>query len=80
MFEETYKANPKKMYSDAVQLQDACNLIAVSNTFIDMLKATNRDTKNPAVVATFFKMFDMMHGLDSSEMYKSLKVCETLKE
>lgn len=76
MFEEEYKKNPKKMYSDAVQVQDACNLIAVSNTFIDMLKATDRNVKNPAVIATFFKMYDMMYGPDTTEMYNALKECE----
>ena len=76
MFEEVYRKNPKKMYSDAVQIQDACNLIAVSNTFIDMLKATDRNVNNMAVVAVFFKMYDMMHGPDTKGMYEALKHCE----
>jgi hypothetical protein len=76
MFEEEYKKNPKKMYSDAVHIQDACNLIAVSNSFIDALKASDRNIKNPAVMAMFFKMYDMMHGPDVPEMYNALKECE----
>lgn len=53
---EKYKKFPDEMNADAYDLQDACNLQAVAQTFMCMARAANFKYDNPAVLITLDKM------------------------
>ena len=51
-----YREFPDEMNADADELQDACNLAAVANTFVCMARACDFKYDNPAVLITLDKM------------------------
>jgi hypothetical protein len=56
-----YKEFPNEANADAWALQDACNLAAVSQTFMCMARACNFKYDNPAVVIILDKMMQLCH-------------------
>ena len=65
---------------DAVMIQDACNPAGVSKTLWDVICAARHagidPRTTPAVLAIFFKLYDMMGAPSEAEMYQALKTCE----
>ena len=53
---QRYKDFPDEANADAWAIQDACNLAAVSQTFMCMARAANFKYDNPAVLVTLDKM------------------------
>lgn len=72
----------KNFVEIAVQIQDACNPIAVTAELREaMMKARYSEVdprKDIAVKAIFFKLYDMMGALTVQEMYEALMQCEKL--
>lgn len=58
---EKYRKFPDEANADAWMLQDACNLAAVSQTFMCMARACDWKYDNPAVVVTLDKMMQLCH-------------------
>lgn len=78
-----YREDPKQMYNDAIRLQDACNPIAITGVLRDMLIATDRDINNPAVIATFDKIADLLgrpHGFGNTDkVFMAFNKCYELR-
>jgi hypothetical protein len=58
---EKYKKFPDEAKADAYDIQDACNLQAVAQTFMCMARACNFNYKDPAVIITLDKMNSLCH-------------------
>ena len=69
-----YKEFPDEANADAWAIQDACNLQAVAQTFMCMVRAVDFKYDNPAVVATLDKMNSLcqMQGTLREERRKKL--------
>jgi hypothetical protein len=71
-----------KFCRDAVMCQDACNEIAIVHLLKDaMIHARDNGTgvrSDPAVIAIFFKVYDMLGSPDEKIMYAALKTCENI--
>jgi hypothetical protein len=74
-----YKDFPDEAYADAWSLQDACNLAAVSRTFMCMARAANFKYDNPAVLVTLDKMNSLCrmqgHIYDTEREMEFAKAC-----
>jgi len=71
----------KNFYEIAVRIQDASNPIAVTGELREaMMSAHHRGNvrKDPAVIAIFFKLYDMLGAPSEKEMYNALLKCEVL--
>jgi hypothetical protein len=65
----------------AVRIQDASNPIAVTGELREAMMAAHHKgnmRKDPAVIAIFFKLYDMLGAPSEKEMYHALKQCETI--
>jgi hypothetical protein len=71
----------KDFYEIAVRIQDASNPIAVTGELREaMMSAHHKGNvrKDPAVIAIFFKLYDMLGAPSEKEMYGALKACEAI--
>ena len=71
----------KNFYEIAVQIQDASNPIAVTGELREAMMAAHHKgnmRKDPAVLAIFFKLYDMLGAPSTKEMYGALKACEAI--
>jgi hypothetical protein len=71
----------QNFYAIAVQIQDASNPIAVMGELRAAMMAahhTGNARKDPAVIAIFFKLYDMLGAPSEKEMYAALKQCEAI--
>lgn len=77
-----YDIKNNEMYRDAIQVQDACNIAAVlcgmRDAAIAVRTAGYDPRKDPAVMAFFFKVYDMMGSPSVTEMNDALKRCEEI--
>lgn len=64
----------------AVQIQNASNIVAVTGELREAMIAARTagidPRQSPAVMAIFFKVYDMMGAPDEAVMYGALKTCE----
>jgi hypothetical protein len=64
----------------AVKIQNASNIVAVTGEFREAMIACREagiePRKSPAVLAIFYKVFDMMGAPSNAEMYDAFKTCE----
>ena len=74
----------KDYYEIAERIQDASNPIAVvgelREAMMDARTHGKSERKDPAVIAIFFKVYDMMGAPSEKEMYAALKTCEVLND
>ena len=71
----------KNFYEIAVRIQDASNPIAVTGELREAMMAAHHKgnvRKDPAVLAIFFKVYDMLGAPSEKEMYAALKQCEAI--
>lgn len=83
MCEFTKEQIMKKNYEEvAVRIQDASNIVAVTNELCEAMKKARYNERNPAkddaVIGIFFKLYDMMYAPSTKEMYDALTRCEML--
>jgi len=71
---EKYEMFPDEANADAWAIQDACNLQAVAQTFMCMVRAADFKYDNPAVLATLDKMNSLccMQGVLASSQSAKL--------
>jgi hypothetical protein len=74
----------RNFIAEAIAIQDASNIIAVTGTLQEAMKnarAYNKDPRDDAAVkAIFFKVYDMLGAPSEKDMYEALKSCEAMKE
>lgn len=71
----------KDFYEIAVRIQDASNPVAVTGELREAMMAAHHKgnmRKDPAVIAIFFKLYDMLGAPSEKEMYGALKACEAM--
>lgn len=71
----------KNFYEIAVRIQDASNPYAVAGELREAMMAAHHKgnmRKDPAVLAIFFKLYDMLGAPSEKEMYAALKQCEAI--
>lgn len=81
--EELHKRN---FYQEAIDVQDASNIVAVSGLLQDAMRSVRFDRevsadimKDAAVKAIFFKLYDMLGSPTEAQMYAALKSCENIR-
>jgi hypothetical protein len=73
----------KNFYDIAVRIQNASNPIAVVGELREAMIAahgTNQIRKDPAVLAIFYKVYDMLGAPTEKEMHFAYKQCEAFSQ
>ena len=79
-----YENNLSAFYKDAVNVQNACNLSGIVNSFYNGIIAVRQlgsdERQDPAVLAFLFKIMDMCGYPDTALFMEALKTCERLSQ
>jgi hypothetical protein len=74
----------RNFQKEAAQIQDASNIVAITGVLRDAMIGAREQNHEPradkAVLAIFFKVYDMLGAPSESQMYEALKYCEASPE